>query len=175
MITGGLESPSRLTWLPGAPEGLELVARVDLARWLLPVDARCRKDERADRRLARLVQVAVRALHRSQWSIGYLRLRRTDDLREQLRRCLEEIDTSGLDLPAFAVVHRRNDAGSRTGVPDHVPELEADPLRAMALLSRVSGNVVVARRGPRLGALLAAEGEYWIYAAPAAPVKEVRA
>ena len=123
MITGGLESPSRLTWLPGAPEGLELVARVDLARWLLPVDARCRKDERADRRLARLVQVAVRALHRSQWSIGYLRLRRTDDLREQLRRCLEEIDTSGLDLPAFAVVHRRNDAGSRTGVPDHVPEL----------------------------------------------------
>jgi hypothetical protein len=174
MIAEQLASPSPRSWLPGAPGGLELVARVGLSVWVLPIDERCRKADVSVRRLARLVLVARRALGAPQPGIGALRRWRPQDLQEDLRRSLEAIDVGSLDLPGFAVVHRRSNPGSLVGVPAHVPDLEADPLRAMALLSRVSGRVFVARRAPRVSALLAAVDEHWIYAGPADCGKEVK-
>jgi hypothetical protein len=175
MSTEQITAQSPRPWLPVAPGNLELVARVDLSRWLLPVDFRGGREQRGVRRMARLVLAARQARGAPLPGIGQLRCWHPEALQEDLRQTLEAIDTEGLGLPAFAVVHRRGGPdGAKDAAHVGVPSLERNLLRALAILSRVSGTVFVARRSPRVGALLAAEGELWLFAARPAAGKRAR-
>jgi hypothetical protein len=85
-----------------------------------------------------------------------------DELVDRLDGLLARLDPVALGLPPFAVV-RRVPAASVSG-----RGFEADPARALALLSRVSGSVFVRRRAPATSVMRIPLMAFAFYAAPGA-------
>lgn len=146
---------------PTAPS-LAPFAHVDLSTLLreLGVGSASDWDERL--RLTRLFEfvegVAPADFARGPDLEGIGREEAEDRLLERMRA----IDIAPFALPAFAVVQRCDSAPSAR-------DLVTDPVLALALVSRVSGSVFVARRSPRPGPLLERGTSFRFFAAPATP------
>lgn len=95
-------------------------------------------------RLAGLVRLSQVALGQTPATLSTLGRRHPDALRDALRENAARIDARALGLPAFAVVRRARD-----------PEgpAEAEPARALALVTRAVGAVFVAVRSPRVAGI----------------------
>lgn len=142
------------------PQGLRLVARVNLDPFRAAVDNGCLGSRRyvaCD--LARLILITRLAQGRPHRGLSALSRRSLEYLVDELQRGLLAIDVADLRMPAFAFVCR-SAAAQDCDLP-----CETDPARALSLVARVSGRVFVARREPRAAALREAEGEYRFYAA----------
>lgn len=146
------------------PQGLRLVARVNLAPFRAQVDRNYLDIPTYTAwELARLVLITRLAQGLPHQGMSALKSRSHEFLQDQLRKGLETIDVPRPDLPAFAIVCK--------GRPDPACPLpcEADPARALALVARVTGCVYVGRREPRIASLLQKVDEYRFYAAAEAP------
>lgn len=85
-----------------------------------------------------------------------------DELSDRLEEMLARLDPVALGLPPFAIVRRIPVDGV------HEQGFEADPARALALLSRVSGSVFIRRRAPGTAVMRTPRMAFAFYAAPGA-------
>ncbi len=147
--------------------GLHLVARIDLNRLVAAIpDIRyevyrvepCRRW-----RTCQLAHLARAASGRRSAKMETLNKRRMDVLEEEILADLHSIDPGAHGLPPFAMVRRL--PRDRSADDDLY---ETDPARAMSLVARLTGNVFIASRSPRLRELFVQKDEYWIYAADGA-------
>ncbi len=146
------------------PQGLRLVARVNLSPFRAQVDRNYQGlYEYTAWELARLVLITRLAQGLPHQGMTALKSRGHEFLQDELRKGLLAIDVPRPDLPTFAVVCK--------GQPDLSCGLpcETDPARALALVARVTGSVYVGRREPRVASLLQRVEEYRFYAAAEAP------
>lgn len=174
-----IQAPPRAAFSDGVaaadqlPQGLRLVARVDLEPFRARVDRGLEFDCRhipgggpwarrhsEIREMARLILITRMAQGLPHQGMTALARRSHEYLADELRRRLQAIDAPGPGMPAFAIVCR-----GAPVVEADVP-LETDPARALSLVARVTGSVYVARREPRVASLLQAAAEYRFYAAP---------
>ena len=156
-----MAQPTNAAPLPATAHPVQLLAQVDL--YLLLTDFYDDESDVHDEhiRLLRLLTLARKVPMGQFWCQRDIEGLSPEAARDELDQRLASIDLAPWNLPASAVVQRVPRAHSGLGIVK-------DPLLALALVSRVSGGLFLARRSPHQDPLMEPDVSFRFFAAPAA-------